>query len=99
MRLVKCLLLLLLVVAVLVAGMLFSIENTIRVPLNLVVLQLEEQRLSVWLLIFFAVGGALGIAASSVSIMRLRTEQHLLRRKLARAEKELDQLRTSPLKS
>lgn len=99
MRLVKGLLLLLLVVAVLVAGMLFSIENSIRVPLNLVVLQLEEQRLSVWLLIFFAVGGALGIAVSSVSIMRLRTEQHLLRRKLARAEKELDQLRTSPLKS
>lgn len=83
---------------VLLFGVLFSVQNSQTVSLDLLVIQFSEQRAALWILAAFALGGCGGLLASSVAILRLRSRSALLRRKLRQAEKELATLRTSAFK-
>ena len=94
MRLLRRLLILLVVAAVLLFATLFSIQNESSAPLDLLIIQLPEQRVTLWILLAFIVGGVIGMATSSLTVMRMKSGQLALRRKLARYQKELDQLRT-----
>lgn len=82
MRLLKRLLVILVLALVLVFGLLFAVQNSDRVPLDLLVIQLSEQRLSLWVLLAFIVGGGVGMLISSLAIIRLRSRVMLLQRKL-----------------
>jgi putative membrane protein len=92
MKYVRTLLTLVIVLAMIAAGVLFSLQNTDPVPLDLLVYRFAPQSVSLWVLSALAVGGVLGIAASSLILWRLRSSLASTRRQLARARAELDRL-------
>ena len=82
MRLVKRLLVLIFLICVLFFGVLFSIQNTDQVALDLLLVQLPEQRLSLWVLLSFALGGVVGMLISAAAILTLKSQNLVLQRKL-----------------
>jgi putative membrane protein len=88
-RFLKRLIAFLLLALVLIFGMLFAVQNTSTVPLDLLIVQFEEQRVSIWLLLAFVLGGLIGVLVSSVAIVRLKSQLMLLNRKLEKSEKAL----------
>ncbi|MAY39589.1 MULTISPECIES: lipopolysaccharide assembly protein LapA domain-containing protein [Spongiibacter] len=88
MRVLKSLLLLLLVMAVVMLGLLFSMENTTLVSLNVLVAELPEQRLSTWVILSFFVGGLCGMLSASFVLIRLQASRLRLLRNVKRASPE-----------
>jgi len=90
MRWLKQGLTLLLAVGAVAAGGLFSLQNTEKIPLDLILLQLPAQPVAIWILAALAVGVVLGLGAGtllalkrSATIRRLRKQRDRL---LAAAE-------------
>ncbi|MFW1677532.1 lipopolysaccharide assembly protein LapA domain-containing protein [Pontibacter sp. JAM-7] len=98
MRWLKTLLVVLLGLCVVLAGILFTVNNTERVVVDLLFFQLPEASLSLWLIASFVVGGFLGAILSGLTIIALRTRLGSVRRRLNHTQQELDQLRVSALK-
>jgi len=98
-RLIKGAILGLLCLLFLFVGVMFTINNTQTVTVDLVLLQLPEASLSFWLVATFILGGLLGMAISVISVFLLRTRLRAERRRVSNAQKELDQLRTAGLKN
>lgn len=82
-----------LLLAVLVFGVFFTLQNTQPIALDLLFIVLPEQYLALWVLSAFAVGGVVGVIVSSLAIVQLRGRQLSLKRQIQRQEKELDTLR------
>lgn len=80
------LLMVLVLLLVLLFGLLFAVQNTVAVPIDLLVLQLAERPLATWLIIAFVLGGVTGLAASSLALMRLQASRARLRRRLEKLE-------------
>lgn len=99
MRWIKSAILGLLCLLFLFVGVMFTINNTQLVTVDLVLLKLPEASLSLWLVATFILGGVLGMAISVVSVLLLRTRLRAERRRVTNAQKELDQLRTAGLKN
>ncbi|MDI3322753.1 LapA family protein [Pontibacterium granulatum] len=99
MRWIKGAILGLLCLLFLFVGVMFTINNTEMVAVDLVLVKLPEASLSLWLVATFILGGILGMAISVVSILLLRTRLRAERRRVSNAQKELDQLRTAGLKN
>lgn len=97
-RLIKTLIVAVLVLLVLLVGITFSIHNTEKVSIDLVVLQLPEASLSLWLIAAFVTGGFLGVILSVFTVFSLKTRLGSAKRKASSAQKELDHLRVSNLK-
>jgi putative membrane protein len=85
---------LVIVLAAVILGVLFALQNKQAVPLDLLVITFAPRSLALWLLVFFALGGLAGLVVSSLYMLRLRTALGSARRRLARALAELDQLPT-----
>ncbi|KXJ55211.1 MAG: putative membrane protein [Neptuniibacter pectenicola] len=98
MRFLKTLILILLCLAVLLIGIMFTIHNTEKVVIDLVFFQLPEASLSIWLIATFLMGGFIGVTLSVMTVWMLKTRLGSARRKIATTQKELDQLRVSNLK-
>ena len=88
MRVLKSLLLLLVIAAVVVLGLLFSVENTTLVSLNVLIAELPEQRVSTWVILSFFVGGLCGVLSASFLLLRLQASRLRLMRNLKRASPE-----------
>lgn len=86
-----------LLLLVLAFGVFFSIQNTARAPLDLLIWQFPEQRVALWVLLAFAAGGITGLVVSIVALLRLKSRSLLLQRRLDKQTKELEQLRSSHL--
>ena len=99
MGLLKKILFLIFLVVILAYGALFAVENDTPVPLDLLVMKLPELRLSLWLIAAFIVGGVSGLLISALKLIQSKGQYQLVCRKLAKAEKELNQLRPRSLKS
>lgn len=82
MQVVKSVVLVLLVVAVVLLGLLFSMENEVLVPLNILVTELPEQRLSTWMILAFFCGGLCGMLSATWLVLRLQASKLRLRRSL-----------------
>lgn len=93
MRWLKLLLLLILCLVILFAGIMFTVYNTQKVSIDLVLIQLPQASLSLWLIAFFVVGGILGTVLSTFVIVSLKTKLSFARRKIDVANKELDAYR------
>ncbi|MGB0662287.1 MAG: LapA family protein [Pontibacterium sp.] len=91
--------LLLVVVALLVAfvGILFTINNTEIVGVDLVFFQLPEVSLATTLIITFILGGVCGVVINTLSVMALKTRLRAQSRRLHNAQAELDKLRAPAL--
>ena len=99
MRYLKRWLAYLLLLVVLAFGVLFSVQNTVAVPLDLLLFQLPEQRLALWVLLAFALGGVVGMLISTTAILQLKSQSLLLQRKLDKHQKELSRTRGTALRS
>ena len=71
-------------------GLLYVVDGVGKL---LLVYSFEPRSLSLWLLSGLAIGGVLGMLASSAIVLRLRASLGSNRRQLARARVELDKLR------
>jgi len=84
--------------AVLLVGILFAVNNQQSMPLNLIWVELPAASLSVWLLGALACGVLLGMLAMSGVYLRLRTLLTRAQRHNQQQRKELDRLRVQELK-
>jgi len=85
----------LLLLLVFAFGILFAVQNTATAPLDLLLVQLAEQRIALWILLAFGLGGLLGMLLSAVVIVRLRAAGLMARRQLKLRDRELDKLRSA----
>lgn len=99
MRFFKRLLAFLLLVLVLAFGVLFTVQNTDKTPLDLLLVQLPEQRVSLWVLLAFALGGLAGLLISSAALIRLKSRNLLLQRRLDKHDKALLKLRSDDFRA
>ncbi|WP_148254870.1 LapA family protein [Aidingimonas lacisalsi] len=98
MRWLKGVILAVILVAVLLIGILFAVNNREAVPLNLIWVELPAASLSVWLLASLACGVLLGMVAMSGVYLRLRTLLTRAQRHNQQQRKEIDRLRIQELK-
>lgn len=61
-------------------GGLFTVQNTEKVPLDLLVVQLPPQALAIWILLALAVGVLLGLLSSALLLMGRGAEVRRLRK-------------------
>ena len=87
MRFLRNLLTFVVLCGVLALGMLFAVQNTAQVPLDLLVIYLPERSVALWVLLAFAVGGVIGMLTSVGLMLRLRTALLQANRRLNAAEK------------
>ena len=97
MQFLKRLFSVLLLLLVFAYGLFFAVQNTATAPLDLLFTQLDEQRIALWILLAFALGGVLGMLLSTFIVVRLRGEALLARRQLKLRDRELDTLRSTEL--
>jgi putative membrane protein len=71
----------------------FTVYNTEKVSIDLVLVQLPQASLSLWLIAFFVVGGVLGTILSTIVIVSLKAKLSLSRRKIDAVNKELEAYR------
>ena len=83
-----------LLAAVTFVGVMFALQNTLSVPLDLLIFQLPAQPLSLWLLAALAVGVTTGLLGGTVITLRLWARLRVLRRQKDRLSTEIDRLRT-----
>lgn len=74
--------------AALAVGVLFALQNTQAVPLDLLVFTFPPRSVALWVLAAFALGGIAGLLVSSAYLLRSRLALGSLRRELARARTE-----------
>lgn len=98
MKILRAILYLLVLLATMAGGVLFALQNTQAVPLDVLVYQFAERSLALWVLAALGVGGLLGLLASSLIILRLRARLAVTRRNLERTRTELDRLRVGGIK-
>ncbi|MDY7115128.1 LapA family protein [Halomonas sp. SSL-5] len=98
MRWLKGLILAIILLAVVLVGILFAVNNREALPLNLIWLELPPASLSVWLLASLAFGVILGMLAMSGVYLRLRALLTRAQRHNQQQRKELDKLRVQELK-
>lgn len=97
MKLLRKFIVLLIVLAMVAAGMLFALQNREPVGLDLLFITFEPRSVALWILLAFALGGLLGVLASSAVILGQRAGRTALDRQLQKANAELDRLRTAGL--
>lgn len=93
MKLLRKLIAILVVLAMLGVGILFALQNKSPVPLDLLVYTFEARSMALWVLLAFALGGVLGMAASSLIVLRTRASLNARSRQLERARDEVSKLR------
>jgi putative membrane protein len=76
-------------------GVLFALQNTQPVPLDILVFTFPPRSLALWVLVAFALGGVAGLLVSTVYMLRVRATLGSLRRQLARTRADLDQKRAA----
>ena len=74
MKRLRKLLTVLTVLVTLVVGVLFALQNTIPVPLDLLVYTFEPQSIALWILVAFALGGLLGMIVSAAILVRTHAD-------------------------
>ena len=90
MKLLRNLLTVFTVLATLIAGVLFALQNKTPVPLDLLVYTFEPQSTALWILLAFALGGLLGMIVSAAILVRTRASLAACKRQLDRALADLN---------
>lgn len=98
MRWLKTLLVVVLCIAFLFVGIGFALLNTEQVSIDLFFFKLPQASLSLWLMASFVLGGVCGVMISGMALVMFKTQLGAARRKIQAANRELDQLRTTPIK-
>lgn len=88
-----------LIVLALVFGVLFSVQNTVRVPLDLLIIRLPEATVAAWVLWAFVIGGLVGVLISAIALFTMKSRVTLLLRRIDKLNRELDSSHTAELRS
>lgn len=99
MNLLRKLITFLIILATVGVGVLFALQNTMLVPLDLLVYTFAEKSLALWVLAAFAAGGIVGMLTAMGIVVSLRTALRAANKKATKANLELDKLRTAGLKT
>ncbi len=91
MQWLKKVLTLLLALGAVALGGLFSLQNTLEVPLDLMVVQLAPQHVAIWILLSLAIGVSLGLATGSILALRRAATIRQLRKQRDRLLAAADQ--------
>jgi putative membrane protein len=94
MKLLRNILTVLFLLAMIVVGVLFALQNKSPVPLDLLVYTFEPKSLALWVLGAFALGGVLGMVVSSFILVRMRASLGSSKRQLDKVRTEVSQLRS-----
>ena len=94
MKPLRKLLTVLIILATLVVSVLFALQNTVQVPLDLLVYSFGAQSLALWVLLAFVLGGVLGMIISSIILVRTRALLKSATRKLEKNRVEISSLQT-----
>ncbi len=81
-----------LLLAILAISVLFAVQNTAAVPLDLLVIVLPERSVALWVLLAFALGGIMGMLTSVGVVWRLRASLLSANRKLRKKHKQSESL-------
>lgn len=87
------LLILLLCLCILFVGIMFTVNNTGKVEIDLFVITLPQASLSLWLIAFFVCGGVLGVILSSMAVLSLKAKLSASARKVAGLSKQLEAMK------
>lgn len=82
MKFIKTLLYVLIALAMLALGAMFAVQNEATVPLRLLVIDLPERSVALWVLLAFALGAVLGMLTSLGVVLRLRASLMAANRRL-----------------
>ena len=96
MKILRKIITVLIVLATLAIGMLFALQNTAMVPLDLLVYSLEPRSIALWVLSAFAIGGLMGMLACSTVLLRQRASIGTANRRLEKSRAEVGRLRETP---
>ena len=86
MRWIKRLVLIVLLAAVFLYGVSFTLQNTATVSLNLLWVQLDSQPISRWLLLSFCSGLLIGLLVNLWALTKLKAQQVGLKRQLGKQQ-------------
>lgn len=82
-----------------IAGALFSIQNTASISLDLLFIELPARPVSLWLLLMLGIGLSLGLVASTGLIWRQKAALLKQQRENSRLQVELERLRRAGVTS
>ena len=82
-----------------IAGALFSIQNTASISLDLLFIELPARPVSLWLLLMLGIGLSLGLIASTGLIWRQKAAFLKQQRENSRLQVELERLRRAGVTS
>lgn len=77
-----------LLLAILAIAILFAVQNTATVPLDLLVISLPERSVALWVLLAFSLGGVVGMLTSVGVVWRLRVRLLSANRQLRKKQKQ-----------
>jgi uncharacterized integral membrane protein len=63
-------------------SILFSLQNSTPIAVDLLITPMPPLPVSLWILISFVLGALFGLLASALALLKVRSTNHLLRRKL-----------------
>ena len=95
MKLLRTILTILVLLAAVALGVLFALQNTQPVGLDLLFFTFSPRSIALWVLVSFALGGLAGLLASSAYMLRSRATLASTRRQLTRVKTELEQLKST----
>ena len=96
---IKRLIILLLLIIAIVAGMVFTSENSQQLSLIFLGYKLPELTLGLWLVLTLLLGSILGLLLCTFSLFIRGQSVNAKNRQIKRLEQELQQLRTNSIKS
>ena len=99
MRILRSLLVGIVLLLAIIAGALFSIQNTASVSLDLLFIELPARPVSLWMLFMLSIGLSLGLVASTGLVWRQKAAMLKQQRENSRLQVELEKLRRAGITS
>lgn len=96
MKFLRFLLAVVVVIVTVGVGAMFATQNDTQVPLDLLVYTFAPKTLGLWILCAFALGGVLGMLASSMILLKMRLALGSSKRQLEKTQNEVSKLQDAP---
>ncbi|MAA65715.1 MAG: hypothetical protein CL581_13175 [Alteromonadaceae bacterium] len=83
----------LVVIFLILAALVFSLNNQVSVSLNFLFFETAAYGIAFWLILAFVAGGVIGMLLTSLAMIRISVSKRHVQKKLDQAEKQLERLR------
>ncbi|MEQ5837096.1 LapA family protein [Marinobacter sp. R17] len=83
----------LVVIFLILAALVFSLNNQVSVSLNFLFFETAAYGIAFWLILAFVAGGIIGMLLTSLAMIRTSVSKRHLQKKLAQTEKQLEKAR------